>query len=110
MNLLWLGSRHGLNSFEQIAIIFVLFAAFLSLAYAWWLRGNVLKKDKGTAKMQEIWNAIRVGANSYLNRQLKTILPLIGVLTLVMFLSVYVVPPSAEATQEFAALALKESF
>jgi len=103
MNLIWLGSRHGLNSFEQIAIIFVLFAAFLSLAYAWWLRGNVLKKDKGTAKMQEIWNAIRVGANSYLSRQLKTILPLIGVLTLVMFFSVYVVPPSAEATQEFKA-------
>ena len=58
MNLLWLGSRHGLNSFEQVAIVFVLFAAFLSLAYAWWLRGVVLKKDKGTAKMQEIWNSL----------------------------------------------------
>jgi K(+)-stimulated pyrophosphate-energized sodium pump len=61
----------------------------------------VLKKDKGTEKMQEIWNAIRVGANSYLSRQLKTILPLIGILTLVMFFSVYVVPPSAEASVEF---------
>ena len=56
-------------------------AAFISLAYAWWLRGTVLKKDKGTKKMQEVWNAIRIGANSYLNRQLRTILPLIGVLT-----------------------------
>ena len=36
-----------------------------------------------------------------LTRQLKTILPLIGVLTLVMFFSVYVVPPSSEATVEF---------
>jgi K(+)-stimulated pyrophosphate-energized sodium pump len=102
LNLLWLGSRHGLNGFEQVAIIFVLIAAFISLAYAWWLRSTVLKKDKGTEKMQEVWNAIRIGADSYLGQQLKTILPLIGVLTVVMFLSVYVVPPSAEARQEFA--------
>ncbi|HEY5270263.1 MAG TPA: sodium-translocating pyrophosphatase [Anaerolineales bacterium] len=101
MNILWLGSRHGLNNFEQVAIVFVLVAAFISLAYAWWLRGIVLKKDKGTAKMQEVWNAIRIGANSYLGRQLRTILPLIGILTLVMFFSVYVVPPSLEAQEEF---------
>jgi K(+)-stimulated pyrophosphate-energized sodium pump len=104
MNILWLGSRHGLNGFEQIAIILVLVAAFISLVYAAWLRGNVLKKDKGTVKMQEIWNAIRIGADSYLNRQLKTILPLIAVLTLVMFFSVYVVPPSQEAQEEFKTL------
>jgi K(+)-stimulated pyrophosphate-energized sodium pump len=103
MNILWLGSRHGLNNFEQVAIVFVLVAAFISLVYAWWLRGIVLKKDKGTAKMQEVWNAIRIGANSYLGRQLRTILPLIGILTLVMFFSVYVVPPSLEAKQEFKA-------
>jgi K(+)-stimulated pyrophosphate-energized sodium pump len=104
MDILWLGSRHGLNSFEQIAIVGVLLAAFISLAYAAWLRGTVLKKDKGTPKMQEVWNAIREGADAYLGRQLKTILPLIGILTVVMFLSVYVVPPSAEARKEFAAL------
>jgi K(+)-stimulated pyrophosphate-energized sodium pump len=104
MNILWLGSRHGLNNFEQIAVLLVLVAAFISLAYASWLRSNVLKKDKGTPKMQEVWNAIRIGADSYLGRQLKTILPLIGVLTLVMFFSVYVVPPSLAAQQEFKAL------
>ncbi len=104
MNILWLGSRHGLSNFEQIAILLVLAAAFISLAYAAWLRRTVLKKDMGTAKMQEIWNAIRIGADSYLNRQLKTILPLIAVLTVVMFLSVYVVPPSQEAQVEFKAL------
>ncbi|MBI5954843.1 MAG: sodium-translocating pyrophosphatase [Chloroflexi bacterium] len=103
MDILWLGSRHGLNGFEQVAIVLVLVAAFISLLYAWWLRSTVLKKDKGTEKMQEIWNAIRVGADSYLSQQLKTILPLIGVLTVVMFLSVYVVPPSLEAREEFEA-------
>jgi K(+)-stimulated pyrophosphate-energized sodium pump len=93
--------RHGLNSFEQVAIVGVVITAFVSLAYAWWLRGKVLKNDKGTAKMQEVWNAIRIGAESYLGQQLRTILPLIGVLTVLMFLSVYVVPPSREALQEF---------
>ena len=103
LDILWLGSRHGLNDFEQVALVLVLVAAGLSLVYAWWLRSTVLKKDKGTEKMQEVWNAIREGADSYLSQQLKTILPVIGVLTVVMFLSVYVVPPSAEASQEFAA-------
>jgi K(+)-stimulated pyrophosphate-energized sodium pump len=103
MDILGLGSRHGLNSTEQLAIVFVLVAAFISLVYAWWLRSTVLKKDKGTEKMQEVWNAIRVGADSYLSRQLKTILPVMAALTVVMFLSVYVVPPSAEAREEFEA-------
>ncbi len=103
MDILWLGSRHGLSDFEQIAIILVLVAAFISLLYAWWLRSTVLKKDKGTEKMQAVWNAIRIGADSYLSQQLKTILPLIAVLTVVMFLSVYVVPPSHEAREEFHA-------
>jgi len=103
MNILGL-ARHGLNDFEQIAILGVLITAFISLAYAWLLRGKVLKKDKGTAKMQEVWNAIRIGADSYLNRQLKTILPAIALLTFAMFLSVYIVPPSTEAMEEFGNL------
>lgn len=101
MDILGLGSRHGLNGFEQIAIIAVLAVAFISLLYAWLLRGSVLKKDKGSKKMQEVWDAIRIGADSYLKRQLKTILPAIGILFVALFLSVYVVPLSAEATVEF---------
>ena len=100
MNILGL-ARHGLNSFEQIAIVCVLFTAFISLWYAWMLRKVVLKKDKGTEKMQEVWNAIRIGADSYLGRQLKRILPIIGILTVALFLSVYIVPASREAVREF---------
>ncbi len=100
INLLGL-ARHGLNAFEQWAIVGVLITAFISLAYAWILRGVVLKKDKGTEKMQEVWNAIRVGADSYLNRQLKTILPAIVLLGIALYLSVAVVPPSREAVAEF---------
>jgi len=101
VNIFGMGTRFNLNSFEQIAILCVLIAAFVSLLYAWYLRGRVLKNDKGTAKMQEVWNAIRVGANSYLSRQLRTILPLIAALTVVMFLSVAVVPVSDAAIKEF---------
>jgi K(+)-stimulated pyrophosphate-energized sodium pump len=96
-----MGTRFGLSDFEQIAIIGVLVAAFISLVYAWFLRRGVLKKDKGTAKMQEVWNAIRIGADSYLGRQLRTILPLIAVLTIVMFFSVFIVPPTEAAIKEF---------
>jgi K(+)-stimulated pyrophosphate-energized sodium pump len=94
-------ARHGLNGFEQIAVLSVVVIAFISLIYAYLLRLSVLKHDKGTPKMQEVWNAIRIGADSYLRSQLKTILPAIGLLTVALFLSVYVVPPSAEALQEF---------
>lgn len=94
-------ARHGLNGFEQWAIVGVLITAFISLIYAWLLRGVVLKKDKGTEKMQEVWGAIKEGANSYLSKQLKTILPAIVLLGVALYLSVAVVPPSAEALKEF---------
>jgi len=100
MNILGL-AQHGLNDFEQIAIVSVVLVAILALVYAYSLRTAVLKKDKGTQKMQEVWDPIRIGANSYLNRQLKTILPAIALLTVALFLSVYIVPPSQEALSEF---------
>ena len=105
MDILGLGSRHGLNGFEQIAIVGVLVVAFISLLYAWLLRGSVLKKDMGTKKMQEVWDAIRIGADSYLNRQLKTILPAIVLMAIALFISVLVVAPSKEAQAEFGASA-----
>ncbi len=94
-------ARHGLNDFEQFAIVAVLVVAVISLIYAWLLKNLVLKKDKGTPEMQEVWEAIRIGADSYLSRQLKTILPAIAVLTLALFFSVYIVKPSQEALEEF---------
>ncbi len=98
-------SRHGLQTpFEQIAVLSVLVVALLSLLYAWLLRNTVLRKDKGTEKMQEVWDAIRQGADGYLQRQLKTILPAIALLTIALFLSVVVVEPSLEAKNEFGHL------
>lgn len=92
---------HGLSQFEQWAILGVLATAFLSLLYAWWLRGTVLKKDKGTEKMQAVWSAIKIGANSYLDSQFKKILPAMIVLTVVMFCSVYVLHLSPSTKDTF---------
>ena len=91
----------GLSSFEQIAIWSVLGIALIGLAYAWFLRTQILREDKGTEKMQEVWGAIRDGADAYLQRQLKSILPLIVILTIALFFSVYIVPPSPEALERF---------
>lgn len=91
-----------LNSFEQVAIYAVLGVAILGLAYAVFLRQQILREDKGTAKMQEVWGWIKDGANAYLSKQLRSILPLIVILTIALFFSVYIVPPSQEATERFA--------
>ncbi|HEY5560750.1 MAG TPA: sodium-translocating pyrophosphatase [Clostridiaceae bacterium] len=89
------------TKFEFVALWVVFFIAIAGLGYAMYLRTAVMKKDKGTAKMQEVWNAIKDGADAYLKTQLKTILPLIGILAVVLFLSVYIVPPSAGAISRF---------
>jgi len=88
----------GLTTFEQIAIWSVLGVAILGLLYAIFLRNQILKEDKGTPEMQKVWNAIREGADAYLRRQLRTILPLIIVLTIALFASVFIVKPSPEAS------------
>ncbi|HNY99804.1 MAG TPA: sodium-translocating pyrophosphatase [Anaerolineaceae bacterium] len=101
MDIFGLVERGLKTPFEQLAILGVLVTAFISLLYAWLLRKNVLKKDKGTPKMQEVWDAIRIGADSYLSRQLKTILPAIILLCIALFLSVNIVAPTEEALERF---------
>ena len=91
----------NLTTFETYSLWGVLVVAVLGLAYALFLRRQVLAEDKGTAKMQEVWEAIKQGADAYLGRQLRSILPFIGLLTIALFLSVYIVPPSREAIERF---------
>jgi len=95
----------GLTQIEAMAIYAVLGIAILGLGYAYFLRWQIMKEDKGTSKMQEVWNAIRVGANSYLRLQLRSVLPWMGALTVAMFFSVYLIPPSPEALHRFSSLA-----
>ncbi|MFW9964640.1 MAG: sodium-translocating pyrophosphatase [Candidatus Sifarchaeia archaeon] len=78
---------------EKAMILTVIAAAIVSLVYAWWLRRGVLAQDKGTEQMQKVWNGIREGALSYLNRQLKTIIPILVVLAFLLFFTVYITTP-----------------
>jgi K(+)-stimulated pyrophosphate-energized sodium pump len=79
----------------------VVAAAFVSLVYAWWLRKGVLAQPKGTEQMQKVWNGIREGALSYLDRQLKTIIPILVVLSFLLFFTVYITTPEAGTAELF---------
>ena len=100
---MWYGIS-SLRMGEQYALFGVLFIAILGLLYALFLRKQVIHEDAGTPEMQKVWGAIREGANAYLKRQLKTILPLIGLLTICLFLSVYIVPVSQDSMERFVGL------
>ncbi|MFA6547970.1 MAG: sodium-translocating pyrophosphatase [Candidatus Magasanikbacteria bacterium] len=62
--------------------------SFIALAFAVYLVTWINKQDMGTAKMQEIYEAIKKGANAFLNRQYRTIGIMSVVLAIVLF-SVY---------------------
>ncbi|HEU5099229.1 MAG TPA: sodium-translocating pyrophosphatase [Roseiflexaceae bacterium] len=91
----------GLSSFEQGAVLVVLAISILGIVYAFVLRAQILRQDKGTARMQEVWGWIKTGANAYLSRQFRTIMILIAILTFVLAASVLIIPPTAEATEVF---------
>jgi K(+)-stimulated pyrophosphate-energized sodium pump len=101
-------SEMGLTSFETISVWLVLAIAIIGLLYAVFLRRQVLAAPKGTVKMIEVWDAIRIGADAYLSRQLKTILPFIVILTLAMFFSVYIVAPTPEAIERFPDMSMQQ--
>ncbi len=89
----------GLSTFEQTAIWIVLALAVAGLVYAAWLRGQILAYETGTDRMREVWGWIRDGANAYLSRQFRTIAIAIAVLSVLLFLSVYLIPPTPEAEE-----------
>jgi K(+)-stimulated pyrophosphate-energized sodium pump len=97
-----------LNPTEQAMIWAVMAIAIVGLLYALFLRAQVLREDKGTPEMQRVWNAIRTGANAYLNKQARSILPMIVILTIALFLSVYVVPPTREAVEHFGKMGIED--
>ncbi len=86
---------------EQTMLWGVIVVAIISLIYALWLWRDTMARDKGTQKMQDVWLAIKTGAEGYLRKQLRTILIVVAALTVILFLSVYVVPPSREAVDRF---------
>ncbi|MGD8397984.1 MAG: sodium-translocating pyrophosphatase [Anaerolineae bacterium] len=90
-----------LSQLEQSMLWGVIVVAFISLAYAYWLWRDTLRHDKGTPEMQKVWVAIKTGANAYLQRQLRTMLPILVLLAIILFFSVYVVAPTEQALALF---------
>src|SRR3712207_3682053 len=63
------------------ALLLIILGGALSIAYGLWAINDVMKRDAGTQRMQEIAGAIREGAQAYLRRQYLTI----GIVGLILF-------------------------
>jgi K(+)-stimulated pyrophosphate-energized sodium pump len=98
-------SLSGFSFFESIAIFSVLGIAFIGLGYALILRKQVLSADTGDEKMKAIWQGIHKGAETYLDKQWKSIRLLIAVLFFALFASAWIVTPSPEAISQFGSMA-----
>ena len=67
---------------EYLELLYLIsFAGILAVAYSYLLSGQIMSSSPGNAKMQEIAEAIQIGAKAYLNRQYKTI-AVVGVIVL----------------------------
>ena len=69
------------NSIELLYLI--IFTGILAVAYSYLLSGQILSSSPGNNKMQEIAEAIQIGAKAYLNRQYKTIAA-VGIIVLLV--------------------------
>ncbi|AZI57160.1 sodium-translocating pyrophosphatase [Nakamurella antarctica] len=76
---------------DKAIVIAVAVVALIALAIAFALRAGVLAADKGTAKMQEISEAVQEGAAAYLARMFKTL----SVFVVVVFGLLFLLPGEA---------------
>jgi len=70
---------------ERVALWSVLGVAILGLLYAGFLAAEMLRQDTGTEQMRRVSQAIRLGANAYLNRQFRTIALLVLVMAALLY-------------------------
>ncbi len=64
------------------ALLLIIILSALSIAYGVWAYGDVMKRDAGNQRMQEISGAVAEGAQAYLKRQYLTI-SMVGVVLFV---------------------------
>src|SRR5215218_6313801 len=61
------------NKDGMMALTLIILGGLLSIAYGFWAISDVMKRDAGSQRMQEIAGAIAEGAKAYLRRQYLTI-------------------------------------
>src|SRR5829696_6969700 len=61
------------NKDGMMALLLIILGGALSIAYGLWAINDVMRRDAGTQRMQEIAGAIAEGAQAYLRRQYTTI-------------------------------------
>ena len=65
------------------ALYLIVFIGVLAVVYSYFLSKQIISSSPGNSKMQEIAEAIQIGAKAYLNRQYKTI-AIVGVIVLLI--------------------------
>jgi len=75
------------TDFESTILWVVIGCGVLGVLYALYLRRDVLSKDPGTERMQQVSAQIQEGAYAYLGRQFKTIAWLVVILVILLGLS-----------------------
>ena len=71
------------NKDGMMALTLIILGGLLSIAYGLWAISDVMKRDAGSQRMQEIAGAIAEGAKAYLRRQYFTI-AIVGVVLFVV--------------------------
>jgi K(+)-stimulated pyrophosphate-energized sodium pump len=69
------------NKDGMMALTLIILGGLLSIAYGLWAISDVMKRDAGSQRMQEIAGAVAEGAKAYLRRQYTTI----GIVGVVLF-------------------------
>ncbi|NLC43764.1 MAG: sodium-translocating pyrophosphatase [Clostridiales bacterium] len=67
-------------------VVLVILASILAIAFAAFNFSTVKKMDEGTDKMKEIADAIRVGANAFINIEYKVLFKVVAVVAVLMIL------------------------
>ncbi|MEM2429080.1 MAG: sodium-translocating pyrophosphatase [Nitrososphaerales archaeon] len=81
--------------FENLVLWGILGVALVALIYAALLAWQMLKEEKGSGRMVEVWTGILSGANAYLKKQFKSIVFFLIILPFVLYFT------SAIASGEF---------